>query len=88
MNPRTDLCDTCQHFRKGLQYNARKEKEAKDLLKNYKEHLVKAKLEKNYYNKDTKLAEQQRKLVDNNYVVTGGQVNYCSIDATAHYSYD
>ncbi|KAG9290990.1 hypothetical protein G9A89_012862 [Geosiphon pyriformis] len=38
--PRTDLCDTCQHFRNGLQYNARKE-EAKDLLKRYKEHLVK-----------------------------------------------
>jgi len=46
MSPRTDLCDTCQHFRNGLQYNARKEEEAKDLLKKYKEHLVKAKLEK------------------------------------------
>ncbi|RHZ79578.1 hypothetical protein Glove_144g29 [Diversispora epigaea] len=43
-------------------YNARKE-EANDLLKKYKEHLVKAKLERNYYNKNTKLAEQ-RKLVD------------------------
>ena len=32
MSPRTDLCDTCQHFRNGLQYNARKEEEAKDLL--------------------------------------------------------
>ena len=32
MSPRTDLCDTCQHFRNGLQYNARKE-EARDLLK-------------------------------------------------------
>ena len=28
-----DLCDTCQHFRNGLQYNARKEEEVKDLLK-------------------------------------------------------
>src|SRR5438128_4874814 len=64
MNPRTDLCDTCQHFRNGLQYNARKEEEAKDLLKKFKEHLVKAKLERNYYNKNTKLAEEQRKLVD------------------------
>ena len=45
MSPRTDLCDTCQHFRNGLQYNARKEEEAKDLLKKFKEHLVKAKLE-------------------------------------------
>ena len=51
MSPRTDLCDTCQHFRNGLQYNARKEEEAKDLLKKFKEHLVKAKLERNYYNK-------------------------------------
>ncbi|CAG8647829.1 197_t:CDS:2, partial [Ambispora leptoticha] len=61
--PRTDLCDTCQHFRNGLQYNARKEEEARDLLKRFKEHLVKAKLERNYYNKNTKLAEQQRKLL-------------------------
>ena len=45
MSPRTDLCDMCQHFRNGLQYNARNEEEAKDLLKNFKEHLVKAKLE-------------------------------------------
>ena len=88
MSPRTDLCDTCQHFRNGLQYNARKEDEAKDLLKRFKEHLVKAKLERNYYNKNTKLAEQQRKLVDNNYAVTGDKADYCSIDATAHYSYD
>ncbi|CAI2180717.1 352_t:CDS:2, partial [Funneliformis geosporum] len=58
MSPRTDLCNTCQHFRNGLQYNARKEEEARDLLKKFKEHLVKAKLERNYYNKNTKLAEQ------------------------------
>src|SRR5438094_10283175 len=68
MSPRTDLCDTCQHFRNGLQYNARKEEEAKDLLKKFKEHLVKAKLERNYYNKNTKLAEQQRKLVDEHFI--------------------
>ena len=88
MSPRADLCDTCQHFRNGLQYNARKEDEAKDLLKRFKEHLVKAKLERNYYNKNTKLAEQQRKLVDENYLVTGGKANFCSVDATAHYSYE
>ena len=90
VSPRTNLllCDTCQHFRNGLQHNARKEEEAKDLLKNHKEHLVKAKLERNYYNKNTKLAEQQRKFVDENYLVTGGKANYCSVDATAHYSYD
>ena len=41
--------DACQHFQNGLRYNARKEEEAKDLLKKYKEHLVKAKLERNYY---------------------------------------
>ena len=52
-------------FRNGLQYNARKEEEARDLLKKYKEHLVKAKLERNYY---TKLAEQQRKLVDKHFI--------------------
>ena len=84
MSPRTDLCDTCQHFRNGLQYNARKEEEAKDLLK---EHLVKAKLERKYYNKNTKLAEQQRKLVDEHFI-TRGKADYCSIDAIAHYSYD
>src|SRR5438132_10245472 len=54
MSPRTDLCDTCQHFRNVLQYNARKEEEARDLLKKYKEHLVKAKMERNYYKKNTK----------------------------------
>ncbi|KAG9298968.1 hypothetical protein G9A89_020281 [Geosiphon pyriformis] len=85
MSPRTDLCDTCQHFRNGLQYNARKEEEAKDLLKKFKEHLVKAKLERNYYNKNTKLAEQQRKLVDEHFR-TRAKADYCSIDATAHYT--
>src|SRR5437588_7908068 len=88
MNPRTDLCDTCQYFRDGLHYNAHQKEEAKDLLKRFKEHLVKAKLERNYYNKNTKLAEQQRKLVDENYLVTGYKANFCSIDAIAHYSYD
>ena len=43
------LSATCQHFRNGLQYNARKEEEAKDLLKKFKEHLAMAKLERNYY---------------------------------------
>ena len=87
MSPRSDLCNTCQHFQNGLQYNARKEEEARVLLKNYKEHLAKAKLERNYYNKNTKLAEQQRKLVDEHFI-TRGKADYCSIDATAHYSYD
>src|SRR6185312_16642067 len=81
MSPRTDLCDTCQHFRNGLQYNARKEEDLKDLLKKFKEHLVKAKLERNYYNKNTKLAEQQRKLVDEQLIIRG-RADYCSIDAT------
>ena len=80
MSPRTDLRDTCQHFRNGLQYNARKEEEAKDLLKKFKEHLVKAKLERNYYNKNTKLAEQ-RKLV-NEHFITRGKTDYCSVDVT------
>jgi hypothetical protein len=86
MSPRTDLCDTCQHFRDGLHYNARQEEEAKDLLKRFKEHLSKARLERNYYNKNTKLAEEQRKLINQNY--SKGKTQYCSIDATAHYSYD
>ena len=86
MSPRTDLCDTCQHFRNGL-HNARKEEGAKDLLKKFKEHLVKAKLERNYYNKNTKLAEQQRKLVDEQFIIRD-KADYCSVDAIAHYSYD
>ena len=86
MSPRTDLCDTCQHFRNGLQYNAHQEEKAKDLLKKFKDHLAKAKLERNYYNKNTKLAEEQRKLVAQNYIQ--GTTQYCSIDATAHYNYD
>src|SRR4051794_5507778 len=82
-----DLCDTCQHLRNNLQFKARKEEEAKNLLKikRYKEHLAKARLERNYYNRNTRLAEEQRKLVDQNY---SDKVQYCSIDATAHYSYD
>src|SRR3954453_14855983 len=84
MSSRTDLCDTCQHFQNDLQYNARKEEEARVLLKNYKEHLAKAKLERNYYNKNTKLAEQQRKLVDAHFI-TRAKADYCSVDATAHY---
>jgi len=56
MNQRTDLCDTCQHFWNGLHYNAWQEEEAKELLKKFKEHLSKARLERNYYNKNTKLA--------------------------------
>ena len=86
MSPRTDLCDTGQNFRNGLQYNACQEEEARELLKNFKDHLAKAKLERNYYNKNTKLAEEQRKLVVQNYIQ--GTTQYCSIDATAHYSYD
>src|SRR5437588_9454103 len=62
MSPRTDLCDTCQHLRNDLQFKARKEEEAQDLLKRYKEHLAKAKLECNYYIKNTRLAEEHGKL--------------------------
>ncbi|CAG8723093.1 10730_t:CDS:2, partial [Ambispora leptoticha] len=71
MSPRTDLCDTCQQLRNDLQFKVRKEEEAQDLLKKYKEHLTKAKLERNYYNKNTKLAEEHRKLVDQNYSLIG-----------------
>ena len=53
-SPISPTCDTCQHFPNGLQHNARTEEEAR--------FPVKAKLEKNYY-KNTKLAEDQRKLV-------------------------
>jgi len=71
-----------------LQFKARKEEEAKDLLKRYKEHLSKAKLERNYYNKNTKLAEEQRKFVNQNHSMANGRIRYRSADATAHYSYD
>ena len=59
MSPRTDLCDTCQRLRNDLQFKSCKEGEAQGLLKRYKEHLAKAKLERKYYNTNTKLAEQQ-----------------------------
>jgi len=88
MSPQTNLCDTCQHLQNDLQFKTHKEEEAQDLLKRYKEHLAKAKLERNYYNKNTKLAEEQRKLVDQNYSTLKGKVPFCSIDAVAHYSYD
>ena len=60
MSPRTDLCDTCQRLRNDLQFKVRKEEEAQGLLKRYKEHLAKARLERNYYHKNTKLAEVRR----------------------------
>lgn len=92
MSPRTDLCDTCQHLRNDLQFRARKEEETQDLLKKYKEHLTKAKLERNYYNKNTKLAEEQRKHVEQNYSLLNklrkGKTFYGRVDAVAHYSYD
>ena len=87
MSPRTDLCDTCQHLWNDLQFKARNEEEAQDLLKRYKEHLAKAKLEQNYYNRNTKLAEEQRKLI-NQHSLTNAETQYCSVDTTAHYSYD
>ena len=87
MSPRTDLCDTCQRLRNDLQFKARKEEEARGLLKRYKEHLAKAKLERNYYNKNTKLAEEQRKLIHQR-LLANNKIQYCSVDATAHYSYD
>jgi len=55
--------------------------------KKYKEHLVKAKLERNHYNRNTKLAEQ-RKLVDENYLATEGKADCCSNGTTVHYSYN
>ncbi|CAI2176482.1 9898_t:CDS:2 [Funneliformis geosporum] len=58
MSFRTDLCDTCQHFKDSLYDNTHQEKKAKDLLKRFKEHLSKVKVERNYYNKNTKLAEE------------------------------
>jgi hypothetical protein len=71
-----------------LPFKAREEEEARDLLKKYKEHLAKAKLERNYYNKNTKLAEEHRKLIDQNYSAVEDRIPYCSTDTVAHYSYD
>ena len=84
----TDLCDTCQQLQNDLQFKARKEQKTQDLLKKYKEHLAKAKLERNYYNKNTKLAEEQRKLVNQYHSMANPKSQYCSIDTVAHYSYD
>jgi len=58
------------------------------LLKEYKDHLAKARLERNYYNKNTKLAIEQRKLIDQNYLLINSNTKYCNIDTIAHYSYD
>ena len=77
-----------RHLSTLTQFKARKEEEAQDLLKRYKEHLAKAKLERNYYNKNTKLAEEQRKLIDQNYSILKGKAPFCSIDVVAYYSYD
>jgi hypothetical protein len=68
-----------------LQFKARKE-EAQSLINKYKVHLAKAKLERNYYNKNTKLAEEYRKFIDQNYSLVGDKVSYSSTDAISHYS--
>jgi hypothetical protein len=65
-----------------------RKEEARDLLKKYKEHLAKAKLERNYYNKNTKLAEEYRKLINQNYLMVQDRIPYCSTDGVVHYSYD
>ncbi|KAG9293826.1 hypothetical protein G9A89_019164 [Geosiphon pyriformis] len=67
MSSQTDLCDICQQLWNNLQFNAHKKEEAQDLLKKYKKLLSKAKLERNYYNKNTKLAEEHKKLVEQNF---------------------
>ena len=46
MSLRTDLCNTYQHFKDGLHYNACQKEDVKDLLKRFKEYLFKIKLEK------------------------------------------
>jgi hypothetical protein len=74
-------------LRNHLQFKARKE-EAQNLINKYKAHLAKDKLERNYYNKNTKLAEGYRKFIDQNYSLVGDKVSYCSTDAIAHYSYN
>jgi hypothetical protein len=73
-----------------LQFKAHKEEDAQDLLKKYKDHLAKAKLERNYYNKNAKLAEEHRKIVNQYHSManTNTKAQYCNVEATAHYSYD
>ena len=34
------------------------------------------------------MAEEQRKLIDQNYSILKGKAPFCSIDVVAHYSYD
>ena len=45
-------------------------------------------MERDYYHENTKLARKDRKLVEENYIQKQGKVGYCSVDATAHYSFD
>jgi hypothetical protein len=84
MSPRTDLCDTCQHLQNDLQFTAREEEEARDLLMKYNEHPAKPKLERNYYNKNTKLAEEYRKRTNQNYVLVQDRIPYCSTDGWSY----
>ena len=66
-----------QHFRNDLQYNARKDEEARDLLKNI-EKLLQQKYE---------ISITSMGLVDEHFI-TRGKADYCSVDTTAHYSHD
>jgi len=98
MNPRTDLCDKCQQFRRDLHSCSDSTNQERN-EKKFAEHRRRAKLERDYYNKNTKLAKEQRKLVEKNYLLGQGtsqllikmgkgKVEKCSVDATAHYSHD
>ena len=51
-------------------------------------HKIQAQLERNYYNQITKLAKEKRGLVEQNYLLNKGKVDFCSIDATASYDFD
>jgi hypothetical protein len=56
--------------------------------KKFDQHLIQAQLERDYYNENTRLARKDRELVEENYIRKQGKVEYNSVDANAHYSFD
>jgi hypothetical protein len=83
--PRTDLCDVCQKYKNQLQLNV-SQKNKETLLKSYKNHVEIAKLEREYYYRNTKLVKKEQQ---KNYNKKNSIINIFNlVNKTVHFSYD
>jgi len=52
----------------------------------WNKHYQWAQKEREYYNQNIELAKEKSKLIEENYLLNQGKVEYRSLNATAHYS--